>query len=188
MSVIRERLPQVIQNFVNLGVKEVICLHDECYGTFTAIAPAYGIEVPFTPLYYMDYLLQRLDELKEEIRPLGIKVVYQRPCSNRLIPRKHRLVKEILDRIGAELLERTYQDDKALCCGEILRTIAGWRLAEEVQRRNLDDMVQSGAEYCVFNCPACQTTLSGKVAARGLKPVHLIDLCKMAVGEKKKED
>jgi len=188
MSVIKERLPQVIANFVKLGVKEVICLHDECYGTFTSIAPAYGIEVPFTPVYYMDYLLTRLDELKDAIRPLGIKVAYQRPCSNRLIPQKHRLVREILDRIGAVLMERTYQDEQALCCGEIIRTIAGWRLADDIQGRNLEDMVQSGAEYCVFNCPACQTTLSAKVRAKGLKPVHLIDLCKMALGEKTKED
>ena len=56
MSVIKERLPIVIENFRKLGVKEVICLHDECYGTFTSIASAYGMEVPFKPVYYMDFL------------------------------------------------------------------------------------------------------------------------------------
>lgn len=187
MSVVKERLPRVIDNFRKLGVKEVICLHDECYGTYTSIAPAYGIEVGFKPIYYMDFLLERLDERKESLRPLGLKAVYQRPCSNRLIPHKHRLVKEILDRIGVELLERVYQDENALCCAEILRAVSGYRLADEVQKKNLDDMVKTGAEYCVFNCPACQSTLSEKVSKRGLKPVHLIDLCKMAIGEGRKE-
>jgi Fe-S oxidoreductase len=188
MSVIKERLPVVITNFMKLGVKEVICLHDECYGTFTSIAPAYGLEVPFKPIYYMDFLLDRLKEMKEKIRPLKIKVAYQRPCSNRLIPPKHHLVKEILDLIGVELPNRVYQDENALCCGEILRSVSGYKLADDVQQRNIEDMGQVNAEYCVFNCPACQTSLSEKVTKRGLKPIHLIDLCKMAIGEIERGD
>jgi Fe-S oxidoreductase len=48
-------------------------------------------------------------------------------------------------------------------------------------------MLEAGAEYCVFNCPACQSSLSEKVTKKGLKPVHIIDLCKMAIGEKGRE-
>jgi Fe-S oxidoreductase len=184
MSVVRERLPVVLENFKKLGVKEVVCLHDECYGTYTSIAPAYGMEVPFKPVYYMDFLLGRLNDLKDKIKPLGIRAAYQRPCSNRLIPDKHRLASEILDLIGVEVPDREYQDEKALCCGEVIRTISGYRLANDVQRRNIEDMVKAGAEYCVFNCPACQGSLSQKVVKAGLKPVHIIDLCKMAIGEK----
>lgn len=187
MSVIKERLPLVIDNFVKLGAKEVICLHDECYGTYTSIAPAYGIEVPFKPVYYMDFLLERLEDLKDRIRPLNIKAAYQRPCSNRLIPKKHQLVKKILDIIGVELPDRKYQGENALCCAEIFRAVSGYRLANDVQQRNIEDMLDVGAEYCVFNCPACQTSLSEKVSKKGLKPIHIIDLCKMAIGEKGKE-
>jgi Fe-S oxidoreductase len=186
MSVVKERLPLVIENFQKLGVKEVICLHDECYGTFTSIAPAYGMEVPFEPIYYMDFLLERLKELTDRITPLNLKVAYQRPCSNRLIPQKHHLVKDILDLIGVELPDREYQDEKCLCCAEILRSVSGYRLANDVQQRNIHDMVGTGAEYCVFNCPACQSTLSEKVIKNGLKPIHIIDLCKMAIGEKER--
>ncbi len=184
MSVIKERLPVVIENFRKLSVKEVIFLHDECYGTFTVIAPAYGFELPFKPIYYMDYLLQRLTELKDRIKPLNIKVAYQRPCSNRLIPDKLELVKQILDMIGVELLERRYQGENALCCGEIIRAVSGYKLASDVQNKNVNDMLEAGAEYCVFNCPGCQVSLSEKVTKKGLKPIHLIDLCKMAIGEK----
>jgi Fe-S oxidoreductase len=53
-----------------------------------------------------------------------------------------------------------------------------------VQQRNIEDILKTGAEYCVFNCPACQSTLSEKVVKMGLKPIHIIDLCKMAIGEK----
>jgi Fe-S oxidoreductase len=184
MSVVKERLPLVMENFKKLGVKEVICLHDECYGTYTSIASAYGMEVPFKPIYYMDFLLDRLKELKGKIKPLNIKAAYQRPCSNRLIPDKHYLAKEILDFIGVELPDREYQDGNCLCCANILRSISGYRLANDVQQRNIDDMRKAGVDYCVFNCPACQSTLSEKVVKMGLKPIHIIDLCKMAIGEK----
>jgi Fe-S oxidoreductase len=184
MSVIKERLPIVMENFKKLGVQEVICLHDECYGTYTSIAPAYGMEVPFKPIYYMDFLLERLKGMKDKIKPLNIKAAYQRPCSNRLIPDKHPVAKQILDLIGVELPGREYQDEKCLCCADILRSIAGYRLANDVQQRNIEDMLKTGAGYCVFNCPACQSTLSDKVSKKGLKPVHIIDLCKMAIGEK----
>ena len=48
---------------------------------------------------------------------------------------------------------------------------------------HIDDMVTSGAEYCVFNCPACWDSLAHKVARQGLKPIHMIDLCKLAIGD-----
>ncbi len=75
-SVIKERLPRVLDNFHKLGVKEVLCLHDECYGTYTSIAPAYGMEVPFTPIHYMDHVYRELLERKGEIQPLGIKAAF----------------------------------------------------------------------------------------------------------------
>lgn len=187
MSVIRERLPAVIENFRKLNVNEVIFMHDECFGTFTSIAPAYGLELPFTPVYYMDFLLERMTELKDRIRPLNITAAYQRPCSNRLIPDKLPLVKKILDLIGVALPDRTYQGENALCCGEVFKATSGYRLSTDVQNRNIDDMLAAGAGYTVFNCPACQVSLSEKVTKKGLKPVHLIDLCKMAIGEKQME-
>jgi Fe-S oxidoreductase len=183
-SIIKERLPMVVDNFKKLGVKEVIFLHDECYGSFAHLAPAYGIDVPFKPVHYFEYLVMRLNELKDEIRPLNIKVAYQRPCSSRLSSGKHHLVREIMELVGVDLVERVYQDENALCCGGIYAMCFGYDLANDVQRRNIDDMAANNVEYCVFNCPACQSSMGTKVGKRGIKPVHLIDLCKMAVGEK----
>ena len=183
-SIIKERLPMVMDNFRKLGVKEVVCMHDECYGSFASLAPAYGIEVPFKPIHYFEYLYNRLKELGDEVRPLNIKVAYQRPCSSRLSPDKHHFVGDIMKLIGVDLVERRYQGENALCCGEVLRMASGYELANDVQKRNMDDMVENGAEYCVFNCPACYAALAQKVAKKGIKPIHIIGLCRMAIGEK----
>jgi Fe-S oxidoreductase len=59
----------------------------------------------------------------------------------------------------------------------------GPALADDVQKRSINDMAKSGAEYCVFNCPACWDSLAHKVVKQGVKPIHMIDLCKLAIGE-----
>jgi Fe-S oxidoreductase len=183
-SIIKERLPRIIENIKRLGIKQLICLHDECYGSFASLAPAYGMDVPFEPVHYYEYLYDRLLELKTDIKPLNIRVAYQRNCSARLSPDKHRFVNEIFALIGVELAERTYQGENALCCGGIMIDTAGPETGFGVQEKNVDDMVRSGAQFCVFNCPACQMILSEKVYMRGIKPIHMIDLCNLAIGEK----
>lgn len=182
-SVIKDRLPGIIENIRNQGIKELVCLHDECYGTFTSLAPAYGIDVPFRPIHYYEYLYDRLKELKNLIKPLGVRAAYQRNCSARLCPQTDHYVDDILGLIGAERVRREYDRENALCCAEVFRMASGPDLADDVQKRNLDDMVASGAEYCVFNCPACWDSLADRVADRGMKPIHMIDLCKLAIGE-----
>jgi Fe-S oxidoreductase len=183
-SIIKERLPAAIDEFRKLGIKEVVCVHDECYAAFTSLAPAYGMDVPFRPVHYYEYLYRRLKTLRDDIQPLQVKVAYQRPCSSRLCPETHKFVKKIVDLIGVELVERTYQDENALCCGSIFRMMYGYDLAADVEKRNLDDMVEHGAEYCVFNCPGCQSALETGLTKRGIVPIHIIDLCRMAIGEK----
>jgi Fe-S oxidoreductase len=182
-SVIKDRLPRIVENIKNQGIKELVCLHDECYGTFTSLTSAYGIDTPFKPIHYYEYLYGRLRELKDSIRPLNIKAAYQRNCSARLCPETDHYVDDVFGLLGVERLKRNYDRENALCCAEIFRMAKGPALADDVQKRNIDDMVKSGAEYCVFNCPACWDSLAHKVVKQGIKPIHMIDLCKLAIGE-----
>jgi len=187
-SVIRERLPKMIDNIMDYylkdsGVDEFICFHDECYGTYTKLAPAFGIEVPFKPVHLFEFITKRLTELKDHIQPLKEVVAYQRPCSNRLIPETQHWVDEIFGLIGAERPEREYDRENALCCATTIRAMQRDELADDVQKRNVDDMVAIGAKYCVFNCPACLMSLREMVAERGMTPILMSDLCQIALGE-----
>ncbi|MBW2621660.1 MAG: (Fe-S)-binding protein [Deltaproteobacteria bacterium] len=187
-SAIRERLPQMIENIWEYYLKdsdtdEMICFHDECYGTYTQLAEAFGIDVPFKPVYLFEYLVQRLDALKGRITPLEVKVAYQRPCSNRLIPETQHWVDDIFERIGVDRVEREYDRENALCCGGPIQAQQRDELADDVQQRNIDDMKAVGAEYCVFNCPACFFTLGDLTAERGITPILMNALCLMALGE-----
>ncbi len=186
-SLINERLEKTIQTIDAHGAKEVIHFHDECYGTYTSYAPAYGIDVPFKSVHLFEYLYNRLLELKREIKPLKYKVAYQRPCSSRLSPDKHPFVGKIFELIGVEPVDRQYVDENALCCGGTIlpqKKEGSRRYCAEIQKKNIDDMTNAGAQICVFNCPACMQTLAKPVVKNGLMPLFMSDLCRLAIGEK----
>lgn len=182
-SVIKERLPGVIKQIHDLGVEEVVFMHDECFAAFDSLGPAFGMQIPFRSVHYFQYLYERLHTLKDLIKPLDVKAAYQRPCSNRLCSETHKYLPGIMDMIGVDLVRRTYEDENALCCGSIFRSMFGYDLAADVQKRNIDDMTDNGAQYCIFNCHGCQNAMTAKIQARGIKPVHLVELCRMAIGE-----
>ena len=186
-SVIKERLPGILETITRHKTDEVICFHDECYGTFTSYCPAVGIDVPFKSIHFFEFLYNRLNELKDDIKPVKLKVAYQRPCSSRLSSDKHHFVRDICNLIGAEVVEREYVDENALCCGGTIqgqRREGSRKRAADVQRWNIEDMKNAGAEVCIFNCPACYTTIGRMVAQNGIRPVFLSDLCRLAIGEK----
>jgi Fe-S oxidoreductase len=185
-SVINDRLGKTIRTIAAHEPTEVVHFHDECYGTYASYAPAFGIDVPFKSVHLFEYLYERLEDLKSEIKPLKYKVAYQRPCSSRLSPDKHALVGKIFERIGVTPVQREYVDENALCCGS---TIMGQKKADSrrfclsLQQKNIDDMRRSGAQLCVFNCPACMQTIGKQVAEAGLMPIFMSDLCRLAIGE-----
>ncbi|PCN50488.1 hypothetical protein B6U99_04250, partial [Candidatus Geothermarchaeota archaeon ex4572_27] len=183
-SLIKERLPKVIDALAQHGVDEIIFYHDECYSTFTHYAKAIGLEVPFKPIHLFEFLYRRLKELEDQIKPLGLKVAYQRPCSSRLTPEKEHWVDRIFELIGVERVRREYDGENALCCGSIFKLQGRLELAVEVQRRNVEDMVRHGAQACIFNCPNCYWTLAEIVARRGIKPLLMSQLCQLAIGER----
>ncbi len=187
MSVIKERLPAIIETISRHKPTELICFHDECYGTYTSYCKAMKIDVPFTPVHFFEYLYTRLVELSNMIRPVGLKVAYQRPCSSRLSPDKHIFVERIFDLIGAQAVKREFAGENALCCAGAIqgqKRAGSRKRAAEVQRKNVEDMKRAGAEVCVFNCPACFETLGSMVARWGIRPVHMSDLCRLAIGER----
>jgi Fe-S oxidoreductase len=119
--------------------------------------------------------------LKDRISPLNAKVAYQRPCSNRLIPETDHWLDAIFTKIGAERVDRAYDRETALCCGQVLRAHQREDLADDIQKRNLDDMKAAGAVFCAFNCPVCMLTLGEAAAEKGLFPIHVSDLCQEAL-------
>jgi len=187
-SVIRERVPKAIDNIMSFfmkdsGLTDMVCFHDECYGTYTTLANAYGIDVPFRPIHLFDYINRRLDDLADRIKPLNQVIAYQRGCSNRLCPETDAVLDEIFEKIGTVRAPRKYDRANALCCGGVPRAHQRDEFADDLVERNIADMLDAKAVYCVFNCPFCMATMAQEVAERGLMPILVSDLVQVALGE-----
>jgi Fe-S oxidoreductase len=69
-SIIKERVPVILENFKKTGVlkdTEVICWHDECYGLYTSYCQRNNLEVPFKPIHIFEYVYNYLKEHESDI-------------------------------------------------------------------------------------------------------------------------
>jgi len=168
-SIIRERLPLIIENIQKQNIQEMICFHDECYGLYASYCPRNNIDVPFKPVHLFEYLYNYLKEHESEITRLNMKIAYQRNCSNRFIPETDKWVDKICELIGVERVAREYDRENALCCAAPFGMLGKANLVRPTQNKNVKDMLDYGAEACVYNCPMCMDTLGSKTERKGLK-------------------
>jgi Fe-S oxidoreductase len=184
-SIIKQRAPIILANIEKQGISKMICFHDECYGFYASYCPRNNIELPpgFKPIHIYEYLRDYLKEHQSQIKKLNMKIAYQRSCSNRFIPEIEKFVDEICGLIGVERVAREYDRENALCCGGIFTVFGKTALMRETQKKNINDMLEHGAEGVVYSCSMCKEGIGGKVRRSGLKNYLLSDLCRLALGE-----
>lgn len=186
-SVIKERVPEILENFKKTGVTkdtEVICWHDECHGLYTSYCQRNNIDVPFKPIHIYEYVYNYLKEHESEITKLNLKAAYQRPCSNRYVPETDKILDNICELIGVERVARKYDRENSLCCAAAFSFRGHQKLVRPTQNKNVQDMVDFGASVCIFNCPMCKETLEKKVVKNGMKSYFISDLARLSLGEK----
>ena len=118
------------------------------------------------------HVLQEInDRLEEEkvTRPLNAKVTYHDPCD---LSRRAGITeepREILEKIGCELLEMKNVKNTSRCCGGgggILTWDA--ELSERMSAARMEEAIKTGADMVVTACPTCEQTLKkgAKIALR----------------------
>lgn len=175
------------QGFVDVIARyqpeEVVCYHDECYFLLSYRLQDYGIEAPFRPVHLFEHLLRTIRKHQDEVRPLNMKLAYQRPCSSRNAQDKEHFLDELLELIGCERVARRYDGDNALCCGDVFGYRGLVDRARDAAVRNLEDSVAHGAEALLYLCPSCLKNYAKLAPERGLAVCHVSELCQMALGE-----
>lgn len=180
-SPVAENAQKFIDNIAALG-KDVIFLHDDCYAMAQAKVKDYGITVPFKFMHIFEHLYNRLQENRDSLTKLNMKIAYQRPCASRYTPEKDTFLDEIFRLIGVERVERKYDREKALCCSGPLINVDRDR-AVQIQAKNIEDALASGAEALITLCPMCDRVLRRPTSEYGLNKIFITNLCRMALGE-----
>ena len=181
-SPMADNAQKFIDNLAAIG-RDIVFLHDDCYAMVDAKVKDYGIKVPFKYMHILEYMRDYLRDNRSKITRLNKKVAYQRPCASRYTPEKDVFVDEIFELIGVQRPSRKYERETALCCtGAFVRVYP--QLAAEVQAKNIDDAIHSGADALITLCPMCDRVLRRPAAEKNLKKIYITDLCRMALGEK----
>lgn len=183
-SLVSDNAHKFVDRLASLGTTEVILAHDDCYSMLTKEVEGYGIKVPFKATHIFEYLARYLKAHQKSIAKLNKRVAYQRPCSSRYTPEKDLFLDEIFELIGVVEVARKYRRESAICCGGAISQIEGRHEdARKVQTKNLDDAIEHEAQALISLCPGCYVNLRGLSERRGLPPIFITNLCRMALGE-----
>jgi len=163
--------------------REVVCYHDQCYFLLSYRLPEYGMDVPFRLVHLFEFLGRTVRQHQEKVRPLNLKVAYQRPCSSRNTQDKEPYLDELLELLGCERVAREYDRENALCCGAMYgaRGLSDKALAAALT--NVEDSLEHGAEVLLCLCPSCMRNYAELAPDRGLPVYHVSELCRIALGE-----
>jgi len=179
-EVLETRAPQVIANLEKTKAREIIFFHDDCYALVHNFAPRMGLKMSFSALHILEYIRRWLEENRERIQRLNLKIAYQRPCASRYSPEKDKELERIFELVGVERVKRKYDRERALCCGGAF--LARGNPPREIQLRNLEDALEAGAKELVCLCPVCMDMLSSPAQELGFKLTHIIELVNQAIG------
>jgi len=181
-STIEKYAQRFIDNLTSLG-KDILFLHDDCYAMVHTKVRDYGIKVPFNYMHIFEYLRDYLRDHRSSITRLDKKVAYQQPCASRYTPEKNIFLDEIFQLIGVERPSRKYERETALCCtAPIISTRLD--MAVELQERNVRDAIDCSVDALITFCPVCDRVMRRPTGQLGLTKIHIIDLCRIALGEK----
>jgi Fe-S oxidoreductase len=181
-SITRKHIQGYVDSLAASGAKNVILFHNDCYGALVDLAPSIGVTVPFRPVHIVEYLREYLEEHEDELRPLNLRIAYQRPCAPRLSLAKEPALDAVFKLIGVERVERRYDREAALCCSGAIAQWDGERAAG-IRARNLDDAETAGAQAMCYLCPMCRRVLTPDAQERCLSGYHIIELARMSLGE-----
>ncbi len=183
-SRLKDSLQTLIDKYASLDAEEIVFIHDDCYSVMTDEVGKYGLDLPFRPVHLFEYLRDYLTANKADIQPLKMTVAYQRPCASRLTPWKEPFLDEIFELIGVQRVDRHYDRENALCCGQDMGGIQdrGPKFPE-YRVANIQDAVKHGAEAMAYLCPMCLDALHKYAIGENIGNYLISDLCRLALGE-----
>jgi len=158
--------------------EEIICLCTTC---------AYFIGKNYPDLkvkYVINEISERLENYDGEIKHLGKKLTYHDPCN---LARGMNTVdepREILKKIGVELVELPTHGKQAECCGGgggLL--VTDNPLAAKMATKRVDQALDVGVDTLVTLCPTCEFNIGNSAKQNGgeLEVGNLLDLIHEAV-------
>lgn len=109
------------------------------------------------------------------------KVLYFSGCMSQLTPQIGRSVEALLKKAGIDY--QWLDKDGGLCCGRPLHTAGRLKEAQELMKRNEEQIIASGAHTLLVSCPICYREFKERYRLYGINIVHYADFFSELVEE-----
>ena len=174
-----------IDAFKEAGVKKIVVTSPHCFHTFKEEYPAFGGD--FEVVHFVQYLseLARDGRLKYT-KKLEQKVTYHDSCCLGRYAGIYDEPRQILESLGAELVEMEDTRQYALCCGGC----AGGLWTETPKGERLSDLrieqaIKTGASLLAISCPYCMANFQDSLLTQDkgevIKVRDIVELVEEAI-------
>ena len=181
------QIKRAVKNLNALPAEEIIFYHDESLCGL-AQAGEMGLSLAFTPVSLLQWLVRILEENRKKLRPLGLTVAVQLPCSTASGTDRNEFIDRIFELTGVTRVSRKFDRGNRICCAA--RGYYGIvsfdaekdaDVADKAVTRNIEDAQKAGAGVLVTLCPMCFAALAPAARATGLIPLQIESLVNLAL-------
>ncbi|MCP4750748.1 MAG: hypothetical protein GY866_07640, partial [Proteobacteria bacterium] len=132
---------------------------------------------------FVNYLLEKHKQGDIEFtHKIDRKITFHDSCAWRKLDEEvYDGPRQLLEIMGADLVEMEHNRNKSLCCGAPLAA-RNPQLADEFAEKRVVEAKESGADTIAISCTGC-FALSRKTAEHNLEIFNMTELAQMAVGE-----
>jgi Fe-S oxidoreductase len=176
---------QLLKAFNELGVEKLVSFCPGCdimiRGVYPKIIEEYNIESQSI----IEYLIEKYHKGELEFTTkIDQRITFHDPCPWRGLNRKiYESPRELLEIMGAEVVEMKHNREKSLCCGAPV-SFRNRELAERISNKRVSEAQEAGADAIAFICTGCVFALSKNAAEKNIEVYYITELAQMALGEK----
>jgi len=174
---------QLLEQLNEIEAKKLITFCPECDYMLRSVYPnlvkGYQIKAQNIAEYFL--AKHQVGELKFKIK-LDKKIAYHDSCAWRKLDTDvYEAPRQLLQAMGADLVEMKHNRKKSMCCGTPLLG-SNPVTADKIASKRIAEAVEVGAEAIAVSCNGC-LSLSKKAAEHSIDVFNITELAQLCIGE-----
>ncbi len=184
-DIVRRLFTKNFKVWSRMGIERIITSCPGCYRTiakdYPRIAEEEGVEFNIEVAHTVTVLdeLMREADVSISISNPGI-ATYHDPCHLGRHMGVYDEPRNVIEKLGIELIEMERSREFALCCGAGGGLRSQFKeISFEIGRERVEEAVETGAKWLITCCPFCEYHLSKSSEKLG-NPIEVVDLVELA--------
>ncbi|WXG41762.1 MAG: (Fe-S)-binding protein [Candidatus Freyarchaeum deiterrae] len=175
---------KLLKEFNELGVEKLVSFCPGCDLMIRDVYPKIIEEYNIESQSIIEYLIEKYHKGELEFtNKIDQRITFHDPCPWRSLDRKiYESPRELLEIMGAEVVEMKHNRKKSLCCGAPV-SFKNREAAERIANKRVSEAEEAGADAMAFICTGCVFALSKNAAEKNIEAYYMTELAQMAIGE-----